>query len=185
MLFVLAAAQLHGPRTNRRFAAPCWDEGLCALLAALGSGLFFGGSFVAPTAGTLELAFGGVVAALKGLGCYALLRVVDGSVLLTTRNWLWVILIGVTPLWVRLAPSRSFELIWGSVVCVVCVCIALAGLVSVRSTRARTTPAEPSQPTAATARAKAEAKPATRRRAARTASAEPGVIAAPRAARLR
>ncbi|HET8939544.1 MAG TPA: PDZ domain-containing protein [Polyangiales bacterium] len=187
VLFVLAAAQLHGPRAERRFAAQCWDEGLCALLAALGSGLFFGGSFVAPTAGALELAFGGVVAALKGLTCYALLRVVDGSMLQSRRNWLWVILIGVTPLWVRLAPSRSFELIWGSVVCVLGVCIALAGLVSVRSTRARTSAAEPQQPTAATAktaRAKsAHAKPAPRRRAAR--SAEPGVIAAPRAARLR
>jgi hypothetical protein len=149
VLFVLSAAALHAPEGKRGLAAQCWEQGLCALLAALCAGLFFGGGLVAASAGALTFALGGIVAALKGLVCYALLRALDGSVLLHARKWLWVSLIAVTPLWVRLAPSRSFELIWGSVICVVCGCIALAGLVSLRSTRARTSAAAAPKPTAA------------------------------------
>jgi hypothetical protein len=162
MLFVLSAAQLHEQRAQQRMAAQLWEQALCAMLATLCAGLFFGGGYVAQSAGGLELALGGALAALKGVFCYGLLRVVDGSVLQHTRKWLWLTLAAVTPLWVRLAPTRSFEMIWGSVVCVICACIALAGLISLRSGRARSST---SQPTAAPSPRAQAAKPTKRRSA--------------------
>lgn len=191
VLFVLSAAQLHARRPEQRVAARFGEEGLCAMLAALCAGLFFGGGFVAQSAGGAALAVGSMLAALKGVCCYVLLRVVDGSLLPHARRWLWLSLAAVTPLWVRLAPTRSFELICGSVICVLLACITLAGFVSLRSARARTFASEPARPAAASAggsRAKPQvrAKPPTRRRTSdKSASAEPRVLGAPRAARLR
>ena len=136
LLFVVSAARMHralGRRAAGRLSAELWEQGLAALLASLCAGLFLGGLAVSPSAGALSLSLALVGAALKGMLCFGLLRVLAGVKLLKIRRWTWVALIAITPLWVRLSPGRAFELVWGSVVCVLLCCVALAGLVTERT----------------------------------------------------
>jgi hypothetical protein len=154
LLFVLSAARLHralARRAEQRMAAQLWEHGLSGLLAPLCASLFFGGAFVAPSASALALLMAAVLAAVKSLVCYGLLRLVAGIKLLGARNWLWISLIALTPLWVGLVPGRPFELIWGSAACVLCVCIAIAGVVSLRSPQPQPATAKPAPRKAAAA----------------------------------
>jgi hypothetical protein len=140
VLFVLSAARLHGSGGQQRMAAQLWEEGLCALLAGMCASLFFGGVHLAADAGVFALVFGALLAAAKAVCCYVLLKVLADVALTSSRKWLWVSLVALTPIWTRLAPSRSFELLWGSAACVMCACVALAGLLSSRGALATPEP---------------------------------------------
>jgi hypothetical protein len=133
-LFLVSAARLHSCEraSPQPMAAQLWEQGLCALLSALCAGLFFGGAYVAPGASAPTLWLTGALAAAKGVLCYGLLRMLAGVRLARPSKWLWIGIVAVTPLWVRLAPSRSFESTWGSAVCVLLGSILVAGLVSSR-----------------------------------------------------
>jgi hypothetical protein len=156
VLFVLSAARMHTLSADARKLPSYSMHVLRALIAPVCAGLFFGGAFIAPNASFELSMLGSVVAGAKSVACYALLCLLEGAALSTSRNLLWVVLFVVTPLWARLVPGRPFELIWGSVTCVMCCCIAVAGLVSMRK------PLQ-SQPSAAARkpRAKAPARPVT------------------------
>lgn len=174
LLFVLSAARLHGAlarRTAPRLAAQIWEQGLSAMLAALCASMFFGGVFVSPTTGGFTLALAALLAALKALLSYGLLRLLAGVTLLRSRKWLWLSLVAITPLWVRLVPSRSFELLWGSVACVLCSCIVLAGVMSARPASARS-PAQAKTALQPTAAPQTSAKPKRRRAPAQSSPTE-------------
>ncbi|HTU61788.1 MAG TPA: hypothetical protein VMF89_25200, partial [Polyangiales bacterium] len=172
VLFVLSAARMHralNVRTEGRIAAQVWEQGLSALLAVLCASMFFGGAFVAGSASAWLLVLSAVLAGTKSVLCYGLLRALSSMKLVSSRRWLWLAMIAVTPLWVRLVPGRSFELIWGSVACVLIGCIALAGLVSSRGVQLEAANAAPAR----RAKSKGTAPRAQSKQTAATSQADP------------
>lgn len=137
LVYLTGAAGLHGAaagsEVTRQPAMLPGERALAALAATLCAGLFLGGAHLPASAGGLALTLGAAAAACKSLSCYVLFGAVNRRGLELARVGSWIALCAVSMVWAHVAPSRAFELSWGSAACMLFGLVALTALLSVRA----------------------------------------------------
>jgi len=123
LLFALLLGSLHAARLHAQPVSGFWaltvDRISRTLVAVLFAGLFLGAEPVAAGASAGQLVLGCAAAGAKALFCYALIAVLPAWPLPARRRGvLWSALLLASLIWPWLVPSRSFEILVGSVACV-------------------------------------------------------------------